>query len=113
MKKKLDRETILALNDTPLEEVEIAEWGGSVWVKKLSGTERDAWEIGNSRDNHQHLRARLAILCVCDESGKPMFKMTDLHALGTKSATAFDKIWEVASRVNKLTPEEVKVLEGK
>jgi hypothetical protein len=36
----LDRKSILDRNDSKIEEVPVPEWGGSVYVRVLSGAER-------------------------------------------------------------------------
>jgi len=40
----LNKEQILRADDLKTEEVDVPEWGGSVRVRVLTGTERDAFE---------------------------------------------------------------------
>ena len=40
----LNREAILAAEDLPRELVEVPEWGGAVYVRALTGAERDQFE---------------------------------------------------------------------
>ena len=40
----LTRDQILQANDLVTETVEVPEWGGSVFVKSLTGVERDQFE---------------------------------------------------------------------
>ncbi len=113
----LSREQILAAVDLPREEVYIAEWAGSVWVRTLSAAERDALEAasvqarGKDRSvNLANLRARLAVLCLVDEQGQRLFTDTDAVALGQKSAKALARVYDVAARLNGLSAEDVEEL---
>lgn len=116
----LSRDQIFAIDDSRIERVEVPEWGGHVYVRMLSGTERDAFEAatvtrkgkGKTETNLVNMRARLAVLCVCDESGKRLFADADATALGRKSAAALDRITDVALRLNGMTEESVEDAEG-
>ena len=44
MKKFLTRNEILAVDDLQTQKVDVPEWGGSVYVRGLTGSERDALE---------------------------------------------------------------------
>ncbi len=114
----LTREQILAAQDDERELVDVPQWGGAVFVKVLSGAERDQWEGSMQVDDDAspeerhakrfgNLRARSAVLSVCDEQGAPLFTMADAHWLGGKSSKALDKIWEVFIRINAIRKEEV------
>lgn len=112
----LSRDAILAADDRRTEDVEVPEWGGTVRVRALSGSERDAYEgslVRVSGDGRKTLtlanaRARLVYLSVCDENRERLFtKEQDVNALGKKSAQALQRVWEVASRLSGLTEEDV------
>jgi hypothetical protein len=113
----LSREEILFAEDLPCEEVLIAEWGGAVRVRTLSGAERDAFEAasvqtrGKNREvNLANLRARLAVLCVVDDAGKRLFEDHEAAELGKKSAKALARIYDAAARLNGLTAEDAEEL---
>ena len=40
----LSKDAILAADDLPRETVHVPEWGGDVYVRTMSGTDRDAFE---------------------------------------------------------------------
>ena len=68
----LDKNTILNADDLPREKVTIPQWGGDVFVRTLSGSERDQFEQscvqskGKNKDlNLQNIRARLCVLTIC------------------------------------------------
>ncbi len=110
----LTREAILSADDITRELVEIPEWGGSVWVYGMSGAERDRLEksIVQTRGkevqtNMENIRAKLAVICVRNENGKRLFNEADIHELGKKSASALDKIYDVAQRLSGLSKGDI------
>jgi hypothetical protein len=100
----LNRDAILGSVDLPRELVEIPEWGGQLYVRTLNGTERDLFEASmqgkKNKLNLDNVRARFAVLTICDESGTRLFTDHDAKALGEKSAAALDKVFAVAQRLN-------------
>lgn len=115
----LNRDQILKVNDLPSETVPVPEWGGEVIVRALTGTERDAFEAsmiqlrGKEKVlKMENIRARLAALSVVDEQGIRLFTDADVEQLGHKSATALNRVFEVAQRLSGLTPEAVEELTG-
>lgn len=121
----LSREQILAANDLTKELVHVPEWRDSetgvehVYVRALTGAERDAFEAsmvdqrGRSRTmNLRNVRARLCALTICDEEGNRLFSDADVEALGRKSAAALTRVFAVAQRLSGLTQDDVEELAG-
>lgn len=108
----LSRESILAAEDLPLEEVAVPEWGGTVYVKTMTGAERDRIEAAYNKEPGRDFRARMAVATVCDETGKRLFTERDVAPLSAKSAAALDRILEVAMRLSAFTKKDVDALEG-
>ncbi len=116
----LDKKTILNSDDLPREKVTIPQWGGDhIFIRTLTGSERDSFEQScidkrgkNKEANLTNIRARLAVLTICDEDGTRLFGAGDVDALGKKSAKALDIIFEVASRLNGLGNADVEDLAG-
>jgi hypothetical protein len=113
----LTRDAILEAQDLQHEEVYIPEWGGSVRVRTLTGAERDAFEQSivdqrgkDTRMNLRNIRAKLVALTVVDGDGKRLFSDADAKLLGQKSASALDKIFDVAQRLSGLRDEDVEEL---
>lgn len=113
----LTREAILNAADLVTEDVEVPEWGGTVRVRGLTGSERDAFEQSimeqRGRDvalNLRNIRAKLVALSVVDEQGKRVFSDDDVKALGQKSAVALQRVFEVAQRLSGLRSEDVEEL---
>ena len=115
----LDKLTILNADDLPREKISVPQWGGDIFVRTLTGTERDDFEQscitskGKNKDmNLKNIRARLCVLCICEEDGTRLFDARDVESLGKKSASALDLIFAVAQRLNGLAGEDVVELAG-
>lgn len=118
----LSRDAILQANDLPREKVHVPEWGGYVFVRALTGRERDTFETesvryqpkGQSEPNFdalQQTRARLCARAMCDEQGNRLLSDADVEALGTKSAAALDRVYEVAARLSGISAKDLEELE--
>ena len=115
----LSREAILKAEDLSFEIVDVPEWGGEVKVTTLTGTERDAFESslidqkrGGNKVNTTNIRAKLVSMACVDDDGKRIFTPADIEILGSKSASALDRIFTVAQRLSKLTEADVEELSG-
>jgi len=110
---KTIREQILAKSDLITQEVEIPEWGLTLTVKTLTGTERDEYEaslIKGRKADLTNMRAKLCARCIVDQNGKRIFADSDIKALGGKSALALDKVFEVAQELNGIGTKELEEL---
>jgi hypothetical protein len=112
----LSKQQILDADDRKRETVSVPEWGGEVIVATMSGTDRDAWEgamVGRGRDELLHnARAKLAAICLIDESGARLFSDQEVEALGRKSARALNRVADVAQRLNGLRDKDIEELKG-
>jgi hypothetical protein len=114
----LSKDQILKADDLKTIEVPVAEWGGSVLVRTLTGTERDKFEAdsvtinkkGQPEQNLANMRARLVALCVVDEAGEQLFSTYDVPDLGRKSATALDRVFQRAQELNGFSEADVQEL---
>ncbi|MEA2708369.1 MAG: hypothetical protein QOF78_970 [Phycisphaerales bacterium] len=82
--------------------------GRHVFVKTMTGTQRDAFEAAHlaakkAGDELANFRARLAVATVCNEAGELLFAASDAVRLGETHAKSLDRVWEVARRLNGLT----------
>jgi hypothetical protein len=113
----LSRNEILKAPDIQRERVYVPEWGGDVFVKGMTGAERDKFEgsilslRGKSQQvNLVNLRAKLAALTICDEEGNRLFTDEDIQALSQKSAAGLQRVFAVAQRLSGLGEDDVKEL---
>lgn len=114
----LTKDQILGIKDLQIEQVEVPEWGGYVFVRGMTGAERDSFEAsvvdirGSSQKiNMLNVRAKLVSLTVCDENGERIFEDADVIELGKKSALALQRLFDIAQRLSGLSKEEVNALE--
>ena len=113
----LSREAILSAEDLDRERVHVPEWGGDVYVRVMTAAERDLWEseLYEARQKGlplKNVRARLAVRVLVDENGQRLFSDDDAAALGAKSGRALDRIFEAASRLNRLGIEDMEAIEA-
>ncbi|MER5892403.1 hypothetical protein [Streptomyces sp. NPDC001876] len=118
----LSAEQILDAADLSIEDVHVPEWGGTVRVKGMSGTERDRFEAGFVGNDMKQLpkdkaleyyRARVAAACLVDQAGNKMFRSVgEIKRLSDKSAEALQRVVDVANRLSGLTEDDVEELTG-
>jgi len=114
VKKFLNKAEILAKDDLKTEDVFVPEWDAWVKVRSLNASERDHFEASTVQRNGkrvttnlENIRARLCLLCMVDEEGNRLFDEGDTFPLGGKSASALDRIFTVAQKLNGLRDEDV------
>lgn len=115
--KILSKDQILSAQDLSTERVRIPEWNGDVFIRMMTSSERDAFEIAvrdtngdETKMNLNNIRAKLTALCVVDKNGTRLFTDADATELGKKSAAATDRIFDAVQRLNRLTGADVKEL---
>ena len=121
----LNRDAILGAVDVQTEKVFVKEWGDDVIVRGLTGDELDNFQ-GSVRQFRptfdgkgmepvlvqDGMRAKLLVKCLVDEAGERLFTDQDAAALGAKSGTVIDRLYDVAARLSGLSEEEKAELEG-
>lgn len=107
----LTREQILEADDLVTEEIFVPEWGDKLFVRTMTGTERDAWNSRSTDEDGERdmvdYSARLCVVCVVDEAGVRIFSDSDGHRLGAKSGKAVGTVFLVAARLNGLDGSDV------
>ena len=119
MGKLLTRDAILGASDIKTKEVAVPEWGGTVRVRGLTAAQRDVVEAqavsARGKDvsiNMAGLRASMAAMAIVDENDKPLFTKADVKALGEKSGTALDRVFEVVTSLSGMSDNDVDELVG-
>jgi len=111
----LTADDILNSNDFDIKKINIPEWGGDVYIKTMSGSARDTWELYAQSEiektSNVNMRAKMCVLTLCDEKGKLLFDDKQVSNLGQKSAKALDRVYSKAVELNKITAEEIEVIE--
>lgn len=107
---------ILALpSDIEIEEVPVPEWKDSVFIKALSGAERDAFEMANRKKGVADLRnyrARFLVRCIVNENGTRVFTDAQAADLGRRSSKVLDRLYNVAGKLSGTDDETEAEIEG-
>jgi hypothetical protein len=106
----LNKAKILAADDVKLQEIAVPEWGGSVFLKVLSGTDREAFEESYADQKLKAFRLRFLVLALCDDKGDRLFSEGEITELGTKSAVVINRLFEAGWKLNAFREEDVEAL---
>ncbi len=110
----LSKQDIKNAKDIRTEEVNVPEWGGTVFVRTMTGKARDAVEMAifksQQKKTPENVRGAWVAAAACDENGKPIFQQSDADWLGDKSASALDRCFEAVQRLNGITDADVEEL---
>lgn len=109
----LDKAAILNASDDGIEQLHVPEWGGDVYLKTMSGFQRDNWEIYFTSELEKgngetvNIRASLAAACLCNDHGELLFSHKDIAELSKKSGKALDRIYSRCLKMNRITPQDI------
>ena len=111
----LSKEAILGLASPGPEVVDVPEWGGSVLVRMLTGTERDALfgalaKAGDGSIDMRDYRARLVAAAVTADG--VAFTHAEVAALDDTQPTAVLRLFTAAQRINMLRPGALEAAQG-
>lgn len=122
--KLLGRDALMKTDHFEREKVMLDDEGNYVFVRQMSGRERDNFEQslfkitidkgGNEvrQQNTQDFRAKLAIQVICDSNGNNLLNEDDIRYISTHwSAYKLEKVAEVAQRINKIGQKDREELE--
>jgi hypothetical protein len=104
---------ILSAQDKPVEEVPVPEWGGSVFVRRLSAHESIDFVVAMraaTGDEANVAKGRLAASLaafLCDEVGRPIATLQQAHAIAAKSAAAVNRIVQAGNLLNATDERDV------
>jgi hypothetical protein len=114
----LNREALLAAAKAPLPIEKVTVDGlGEVYVKGLSGKERDVWEgsllVGSGkrqRVDHANLRAKLVVRCIVDADGNRLLKDDDVETIGEMRADQLAPLYDKAAELSGLSEKDMDAL---
>jgi len=109
----LSKEQILSADDLGLLEVQVPEWGGSVFIRVMTVGERDAYEndwVVNKGKGVDDFRTKFLARCICDASGTRLFSDAEIPVLSKKSAKVMSRLWQKAMEHNALSDKDVEEL---
>lgn len=116
----LNRAALLSKKAFKIEKVELGDQD-FVFIKEMSGHERDAFEalqlkevknkkgaVIDYKPTLEDFRSKLAVCVLCDEKGEMLLDVKDWRQLGgAMTATNLSKIADAAAKLNALTSEDV------
>lgn len=105
----LGKAAILAADDKKMVDYDVPEWGGSVKLRVMTGTERDRFEgeFVNNNKSVEMVRAKLVAKCLCDDQGNRLFDEKEIPQLGEKSAAVLDRLFSECMKLNRFTKGDV------
>lgn len=111
----LTKEQILAAADIRVKEVDVPEWGGTVFVRTPTGREQDQFDKSlEGKDGKRDGRRFSELFCalyLSDAEGNRIFTDSDAPMLGKKSMRAIRRIMDAALELNGLKKEAVEEME--
>lgn len=104
----LTRDQILEASDLKTQEVDVPEWGGTVIVRTMTGTARNAFEAsimktmpdGTRQSDMTNMRAKLIAVTVVGDDGNLLFTPEEADIIAQKSSAALEKVFEAAQALN-------------
>lgn len=120
MTKILNKEDILQVRDVKIEQVDVPEWGGAVFVRSITAAERGQIEAAaatfkekKGRDDSfaRTFTVKFASLAICDENGARLFEDKDIALLQQKNASAVSRIAAAAQRLSGFTKQDMEEME--
>ena len=96
----LDRAAILAAPDLPLTELDVEEWGGTIYLRPF--TAGDLARLDTESNDPGANAAMLVILSVTDSEGEPLFTEDDVEAVKAKSLSALNRVAQAVNEINGL-----------
>lgn len=118
----LSKDQITAADDRKWEDVDVPEWGGTVRLVGMSGSERNAYQSSlvmmgpNGKPQRLNMADQLAKLvakCLVGEDGQRLFSDNEVKALGAKNGAVLDRLGDICQRLSGLRKEDVEEAEGK
>lgn len=114
------KDQFLALqNKLKIESVKVDGMTDPVYVRTLTGRERDAFEAscfqqkGKDRVlNTENLRAKLLVRSICDASGERLFTDADVVLLGNMPSDVLDTLFAKAQELSGLGAKDVEEMVG-
>ena len=116
---QLTREDLLKKDKLEIKKVDLGN-DEFVYVTQMTGRQRDNFEqsllkkirdkkgtITSYEQNTEDFRAKLAVVTVCDETGKLLFEPTDYALLSQQiGIVKLEKIVEAAQKLNAISEED-------
>jgi hypothetical protein len=114
----LSLEQLLGAVDTPIEKIYVKPLNGYLYVKGLTGEERDEWEKtivrgrGKKAKVVQNVRAHLLARCLVTRAGVPLMNPGLIARLGKVRADIIGPAYDLAAKLSGISDDDLDELEG-
>jgi hypothetical protein len=78
---------------------------GKVRVYMMTAGEKDEFDKAIRKSDWRHFRARLVVMTVRDEEGRPIFTEADLPALSARPLTDIEPMVDAAIGINRMNEQ--------
>ena len=113
------RDKILGAEDLHREKVEVKEWDATIYIREMTGGERDAYDASlidksglPTKEKLKDMRAELVVLTAVDEKGERIFGDDDVALVTRKNAKILDRLADIAQVINKLSEDAIEAEQG-
>lgn len=100
----LTREQIVAINDVMITEIDVPEWGGSVYIKPLSVEQRDAFTDlvmnAEGKIDSKGFQVKMLLFALVNEQGNRIFTNEDEEFLNKKSTKVIDFLFKKVQQLS-------------
>ena len=91
MKTYLTAESILQSEDFTYDEVDCPEWGGTVRIRSMSGTQRVTLKKAIEQGQND-IDEMVCVMCIVDADGNRIFNRSQIGELGKKNTKAISRV---------------------
>jgi len=99
--------------------VEVPQWGGSVWVRRLTVIEQEHWwdildDARKGINAPAGRRGSVVLMATINQAGEPVFGLDDAAWLGAEAdVNAVNSVYEAIMKLSGLMAEEQRDIEKK
>jgi hypothetical protein len=105
-----DRSQILATSKPKVTSIDIPEWGGTFYLRPMSGLNRERLETAYMAKKANSIRAMTVAFCLCDAEGNYVFTESDVDQLNETPASVLLSIFEKAEGVSAIDAKAIEDL---
>ncbi len=115
--RELSAENVFSADDMKIEPVDVPEWGGRIYVRRLTGRERDEFEqLMNDRRAGKILKvrgviSRIVALASCRADGSQLFTSKDAESrLDEKACAPLMRVFDAALKISGMRDDDIQNL---
>lgn len=115
--RELSAENIFSADDMKVESVDVPEWGGKIYVRRLTGRERDEFEqLMNDRRAGKILKVRgvitkIVALAACTSDGSKLFTSDKAESkLDEKACAPLMRVFDAALKISGMRDDDIQNL---